>query len=323
VRLPLILLTGFLGAGKTTLLNELLRTRKNLGVVVNELGEVGIDGALLRDAATRQVELPGGCVCCVLGEDLDRTLIDLVDANPNLEAIVLETTGVAEPLPIAWALEREPVVQRVRLACVVTLVDALNFRASRPVSAAVDAQVVYADVILITKAALAGEAETSRVIAETQTLASQALLRNGDTATHVAWLDELLSDPPLGRSPNGQDPAHVHDENCRHVDNPDGHAVHGIDSVWRELDAVVDLEELEDALAALPPNYVRIKGIVKALDMQGKLGWFAVHRVGLRVSSEPVETPDFQSGRIVALGSRVDGNELFAATERAIPAAPS
>jgi G3E family GTPase len=318
VRIPLILLTGFLGAGKTTLLNELLRTRKNLGVVVNELGEVGIDGALLRDAATRQIELPGGCVCCVLGEDLDRTLIDLVDANPQLEAIVLETTGVAEPLPIAWALEREPVVQRVRLACVVTLVDALNFRASRPISAAVDAQIAYADVILVTKSALAGEDETSRVIAEVRTSASQALLRNGDTATHVAWLDELLSDPPL-RSPNGQDPSHVHDDNCRHVDNPDGHGVHGIDSVWRELAAVVDLEELEDALAALPPNYLRIKGIVKALDMQGKLGWFAVHRVGMRVSSEPVETPDFQSGRIVALGSRVDGNELFAATERATP----
>ena len=108
MRVPLVVLTGFLGAGKTTLLNRLLANRAGrndqtkLGVIVNELGEVGIDGALLGGDATRQIELPGGCVCCVLGDELDKTVIDLVRANPSLEAIVLETTGVAEPLPIAW-----------------------------------------------------------------------------------------------------------------------------------------------------------------------------------------------------------------------------
>ena len=313
MRTPLILLTGFLGAGKTTLLNELLRTRKNLGVVVNELGEVGIDGALLGDAATRQIELPGGCVCCVLGEDLDRTLIELVDQNPHLEAIVLETTGVAEPLPIAWALERDAVAARVRLACVVTLVDALNFRASRPISAAVDAQVAYADVILVTKSSLAGDDETSLVTAEIRTLASQAVVRIGATATHVAWLDELLEDPPL-RSPNGQDHEHVHDENCRHVDKG---TVHGIDSIWTAVTSVLDLEEFEDALGELPANYVRIKGILKAVDERGSEHWFAVHRVGLRVSSEPVERPEFEEGRVVALGPAVKADELSACVERA------
>ena len=318
MRVPLILLTGFLGAGKTTLLNELLRRTRNIGVVVNELGEVGIDGALLRDTQAKQIELPGGCVCCVLGEDLDRTLIELVDQNPHLEAIVLETTGVAEPLPIAWALERPDVAKRVRLATVVTLVDALNFRASRPLSVAVDAQVAYADVLLVTKAALAGEAETSLVTAEIRTLASQALLKIGDTATHVAWLDQLLADPSTSRSPTQQDHSHVHDENCRHVDNPADRAVHGIDSVWTAVPGVVDLEEFEDALAELPLNYVRIKGILRAVDQTGNERWFAVHRVGPRVSNAPVEAPAFTEGRIVALGSQVDGNELFACVRRAI-----
>ncbi|MDQ3337648.1 MAG: GTP-binding protein [Myxococcota bacterium] len=311
MRVPLILLTGFLGAGKTTLLNGLLKRTRNIGVVVNELGEVGIDGALLQDTQAKQIELPGGCVCCVLGEDLDRTLIDLVDTNPHLEAIVLETTGVAEPLPIAWALDRPDVSKRVRLATVVTLVDALNFRASRPLSVSVDAQVAYADVLLVTKSTLAGEAETSLVTAEIRTLASQALLQIGDTATHVAWLEQLLSDPPINRPLSGQDRSHVHDENCRHLDD---RAVHGIDSVWTAVTSVVDLEELEDALAELPANYVRIKGILKATDGC----WFAVHRVGPRVSSEPVEPPDFKEGRLVALGSQVDGNELFACVRRAM-----
>jgi G3E family GTPase len=300
----LILLTGFLGAGKTTLLNALLRTTKRkLGVVVNEFGEVGIDGALL-PADARQVELPGGCVCCVLGEDLDRTLIDLVDSNPSLDGIVLETTGVAEPLPIAWALERDEVAKRVRLAAVVTLVDATSFLASRPVSAAVDAQVAYADVVLVTKAELVDEIEG--VTSAIRTLASQVPLKIGNTASHATWLDQLLVDPEV----ESHSKPHVHDENCRHLDNP---SVHGIDSVWISVAGGVDLEELEDALGDLPGNYVRIKGIVQATDGR----WHAVHRVGLRVSSEPIDPPDFKEGRIVALGLTVDRQALVDVVSRA------
>ena len=318
---PLILLTGFLGAGKTTLLNELLRRRAardergKIGVVVNELGAVGIDGALLGDQAAKQIELPGGCVCCVLGDDLDRTLLELVAAN-TLDAIILETTGVAEPLPIAWALERAPVCERVRLAAVVTVVDAANFRASRPVSAAVDAQVAYADVILVTKADLVADAEIAAVTSEIRTLASQVITRIGDTATHVAWLEELLADPPLERASTPQD--HVHDEHCRHLDNPAERSVHGIDSVWTTVNGSVDLEELEDALGELPATYVRIKGILRATDPRQRAGWFAVHRVGMRVSSEPVSPPNFEQGRIVALGVGVDADALAACVSRAL-----
>lgn len=318
---PLVLLTGFLGVGKTTLLNELLRRRAardergKIGVVVNELGAVGIDGALLGDQAAKQIELPGGCVCCVLGDDLDRTLLDLVDTNP-LDAIVLETTGVAEPLPIAWALERAPVCDRVRLAAVVTVVDAANFRASRSVSAAVDAQVAYADVILVTKAELVDEAEVDAVMSAIRTLASEVITRIGDTASHVAWLEELLADPPLERPSTPQD--HVHDENCRHLDNPSDRSVHGIDSVWTTAHGAFDLEELEDALGELPANYVRIKGILRATDARQRTGWFVVHRVGMRVSSEPVSEPNFEEGRIVALGVGVDANALAACISRAL-----
>lgn len=310
MRVPLVVLTGFLGAGKTTLLNHLLANRAaraeqtKLGVIVNELGEVGIDGALLGGDATRQIELPGGCVCCVLGDELDKTVIDLVRANPNLEAIVLETTGVAEPLPIAWALSRDPVRDHVRLAAVVTLVDATNFRASQGVSVAVAAQVAYADVLLVTKAELAGAADTHATIEAASAIAPRAQVLQGDTGAHATWLEQILADPDVEHVPAGPD--HVHDETCRH---PDSH-VHGVDSTWLNVEARVDLEELEDQLAELPANYVRIKGIVRSVDDV----WFAVHRVGLRVSSEPMlgQHDDIvgENGRIVALGTDLDANKL-------------
>jgi G3E family GTPase len=318
VSVPLVLVTGFLGAGKTTLINRLLarraasQARGKLGVVVNELGAVGIDAALLGGQTTRQIELPGGCVCCVLGDELDTTLLDLVAQNPDLEAIVLETTGVAEPLPIAWAIGREPVASRVRLAAVVTLVDATNYLAARPVSASVDAQVAYADVLLITKAELVNDTRDAGCAESVaRGLAPRALVRGGTADEHAAWLEALLMDPVLPGeavalarhvpTPDGQVTAHVHDDDCRHLDSP---AAHGIDSVWLAVDRPIDLEELEDQLAELPPNYLRIKGIVRTA---GELAesWAAVHRVGPRVSSERIVPAEPQQARIVALGPGV------------------
>ncbi len=273
-------------------------------MIVNELGDVGIDGALLGGAPT-QVELPGGCVCCVLSDELDKTLVELVKTNPVLSAIVLETTGVAEPLPIAWAVARDEVARFVRLAAVVTLVDAANFIASRAVSTAVDAQVAYADVILLTKEGLSSDPKAAEAAA--RALAPRAEVRHGD---HGAWLDALLDDPPIGDGDvrPGQPAEHIHTNDCRHTDS-----AHGIDSCWLAITNPVDLEELEDQLAALPSNYVRIKGIVQTAS-----GWAAVHRVGLRVSSEPLTTgPGFVGGRLVALGNHLDLEVLAECATRA------
>jgi G3E family GTPase len=308
--------TGFLGAGKTTLVNRLLARRAGrgatgkLGVIVNELGEVGIDGALLGDQAARQVELPGGCVCCVLGDDLDRTLLELVATNPELDAIVLETTGVAEPLPIAWAVRREPVASAVRLAMVVALVDATHFITAAKLTAAVGAQVAYSDVLLVTKAELAGEAGTAAAIAAAIELAPRAQILIGTTDEHVAWLEQVLADPDVEHAPTGPDHRDDHDHAA--------HSHHGISTLALAIPGAIDLEELEDQLAELPSGYVRIKGIAAVAGG----GWVAFHRVGLRVSSEPL--PGVPSGfegnhgRIVALGRDLRQDQLAACVQAAL-----
>ncbi len=271
---------------------------------MNELGEVGIDGALL-GAEARQVELPGGCVCCVLGDELDKTLVDMVTANQGLSAIVLETTGVAEPLPIAWAVRREPVASAVRLAMVVALVDATHFTDALRVSAAVGAQVAYSDALLVTKSELAGEDGTAQAIAAATALAPRALVLTGTTDEHVAWLEQVLADPDVEHLPAAHHDAHDH--------------AHGVDSQALEIRARIDLEELEDQLAELPANYVRIKGIARAAE-----GWVAFHRVGLRVSSEPLpRRPDGfvdERGWIVALGQDLRQDQLAACVDAAIEA---
>jgi G3E family GTPase len=333
---PFVILTGFLGSGKTTLLNRLLAARQDqgitqkLGLIVNELGEIGVDGELLPGGSTRQIELAGGCVCCVLNDDLGTTILELLKSNPELEAIVLETTGVAEPLPLAWALERAPVADQVRLAAVITLVDSTQFLASRPLSPAVDAQVAYADIILLTKGAMSTDEERAGTASAVRALAPRVELRAGSTAEHAEWLRALLTDPRIDEpSASSHRPTAPHDgPDDDHDHDPHGHdhggavepAGHLLDHVATMLpDRLLDLEELEDQLAALPAHYVRIKGIVRAVDgrrANSSPGWYAFHRVGLRVSSEPLAAAS--SPRVVAIGRGVVLKEIQACIENAV-----
>ena len=323
---PLLLVTGFLGSGKTSLIAALLRRRATrhakgrIGLLVNELGSVGIDGDLLADGITAQLELPGGCVCCALGDDLAQSILAMLDQQQNLDAIILETTGVAEPLPIAWALEREPLASRVRLASVITLVDAENFLASRAISASVDAQVAYADILIQTKGELVSAATSANVKAIAMGLAERALWYAVPTLDAAHILDDIVSDPPLHLSERTELPPEIAAHNCGpmcdHVEHDHAHGVgsppvHGIASIALALPTlIVDPDDLEDAVVAIPDSAVRIKGITRIALPEGAT-WIAFHRVGPRYSWEPLPVASIASSagapkpRIVVLGHPV------------------
>ena len=161
--LPTTLLTGFLGSGKTTLLRRALVSPElaDTAVIINEIGEIAIDHYLLDFVEDGVFELPGGCLCCAVREDLAQTLRGLIERRDageirRFRRIVIETSGLADPAPILFTLGTDPMLDhRLRLAGVVTLVDAVHGAATLDRFAEAGRQAALADVLVVTKTDLA------------------------------------------------------------------------------------------------------------------------------------------------------------------------
>ncbi|ALM84203.1 GTP-binding protein [Bordetella sp. N] len=158
-RLPVIVVSGFLGSGKTTLLKRVLETPELAGsmLIVNEFGEIGIDHHLLERSDEETVLLDNGCMCCQLRSDLQTLLVDLSMRRrrgeiPSFERVIIETSGLADPGPIAQTLYGDaPLARQYRLAHVVTLVDAAHPEARGAAAQTAERQAAAADLILLTK----------------------------------------------------------------------------------------------------------------------------------------------------------------------------
>jgi G3E family GTPase len=161
--LPTTLLTGFLGSGKTTLLRRALVSPElaDTAVIINEIGEIGIDHHLVDFVEGSVLELPGGCLCCAVREDLARTLRGLLERREageikRFRRIVIETTGLADPAPILFTLGTDPMLDHcMRLSAVVALVDAVTGTDTLDRFAEAERQAALADLLVITKTDLA------------------------------------------------------------------------------------------------------------------------------------------------------------------------
>lgn len=236
---PVTVLTGYLGAGKTTLLNRILTEPhgKKYAVIINEFGEVGIDNELVVDADEEVFEMNNGCICCTVRGDLIRIIEGLFKRKDRFDAIIVETTGLADPGPVAQTFfVDEDVSRRAKLDSIVTVVDARHLPARLKDSREAEEQIAFADVIILNKTDLVTPVELAEVEARIRAINAFAKIHHA-TKCDVPLdkvldrgafdLDRILDLEPefLKRNPAHGEPGHVHDEHCDH-DHHHGHDHH-------------------------------------------------------------------------------------------------
>lgn len=254
---PVSVLTGFLGAGKTTLLNHILRGQSEykFGIIINEIGEIGIDGQLVAAEREDVVEMSNGCVCCTIRKDLVKGIQKLLQRT-DLDYILIETTGVADPGPVAQTFLNVPQLQQhARLDSIITLVDAENISRQLDETKVAREQVALADFILLNKTDLASREQLARVEADLSAINPFARIFRTEHST--VNLKELLDvdvfdlDHKLSVNPDFLD----------ELKNGD----HGeINSFSFKFDRPFQLEELDSELQSIceESRVYRAKGIV-------------------------------------------------------------
>lgn len=191
--IPVTVLTGYLGAGKTTLLNRILSEPhgKRYAVIVNEFGEIGIDNDLVVGADEEVFEMNNGCICCTVRGDLIRIIGGLIKRKGGFDGILIETTGLADPAPVAQTFFVDPdVADRTRLDAVVTVVDARHIAQRLEDSHEAEEQVAFADVLLLNKTDLVDADELAAVESRLRSLNRAARILR--TERCAVPLDEVL-----------------------------------------------------------------------------------------------------------------------------------
>lgn len=317
-KVPVIAVTGHLGAGKTSLLNHLLRRRgARLGVVVNDFGDINVDAALVAGQVDRASSVAGGCLCCMpRSAGLDRALSDLARPGTDLDAIVVEASGVADPPTLARLIASSS-VPGVRMGGVIEVVDAVNAASTVDTDPEPPRRYATATLVAVTKTDLLGGAEHSdkefdRIrerVAQVNPMAQVVRAPHGrldpdlvlDVADHPRVQEEL----PL-ESEDSQDsgePEHEGHDHHEHV-----HAR----SASVPLPGPVNPAALVDLLESPPPGAYRMKGRVGVRTRGGVRGYL-VNLVGPLIHIARLPRPPEPSGELVAIGMDLNPDAARAA----------
>jgi len=322
-RLPVTLLTGALGSGKTTLLNRILAEPHGLkiGVIVNEFGELSIDHHLVVGTEEEVVELANGCVCCSVREDLLDAVVRLLKRDEPFDYFVVETTGLADPRPVAQTFLHDEICEEVRLDAIITVVDAVNFEQNLHHTGTTIDQILAGDLLLLNKADLVTPEELRQVRTELEdlnpvarileTVQAQADLRllldvhlhtgsidaNADVATPG---DFVALDQFVNRTAGSG-----------HLERED------ISSVSFTTNKPFDYERLGAFLESLPRNIFRGKGI---LWIDGYEDQLIFHLVGDRSTAVVGESwgVGARESKLVLIGKSLEAQELIDALQACV-----
>ena len=329
----MLVITGFLGAGKTTLLNRLLSEDhgRRYAVIVNEFGEIGIDAELIVGADEELVELSNGCICCTVRGDLVRTmhrLLKRTNLQTPFDAIVIETTGLASPAPVARTfLIDSTLLARTELDSVTAVVDARHVRARLDDSRVAADQIAFADQLVLNKCDLVDKATAAVVEARLRSLNPMAPIYHSTRA--AIEVSCLLGRGSFDLARMGESGPH---EGCGHQDGEHDHVyhpaasrpmnpIHGDDigSVSIRVDRALDMDRTQQWLEALLQRdghrILRTKGVLCIAGSEQRFVVQAVHRLLEGDWQRPWRTDEGRCSRIVFIGRGLDGNALQTALE--------
>ncbi len=297
-QIPVTVLTGYLGSGKTTLLNRILTEDhdKRYAVIVNEFGEIGIDNDLLVESDEEIFEMNNGCICCTVRGDLIRTVENLMKRKGAFDAILVETTGVADPAPVAQTFFMdEDVRQAAKLDAVVAVVDAKHLPARLADTDEAADQIAFADVILLNKTDLVSEGELRDVEGAIHAINPYAIVHKTERCSIDLGkildrgsfdLDRILSLDPNFLAEDGHvcgpncdhdhhdhdhehghdhdhgHDHHHHDHGHHHHHHDDPHGVKSISLTAGELDPQKFFPWIQQTTQMQGPNILRLKGIL-------------------------------------------------------------
>jgi len=288
-QIPVTVLTGYLGAGKTTLLNRILTENhgQRYAVIVNEFGEVGIDNDLLVESDEEIFEMNNGCICCTVRGDLIRTVQNLMKRKGAFDAIIVETTGVADPAPVAQTFFMDDDVRAAaKLDAVVAVVDARHVQQRLEDTKEAEDQIAFADVILVNKTDLVSPEELAAVEARIRSINPYAVLHRSERCgIEIAEvldrgafdLDRILSLDPhfLEHGHHAHecgadcDHDHHHDHGHDHHHHEghehghrDPHSVNSISLTAGDLDPDMFFPWVNQVTQIQGPNILRMKGIL-------------------------------------------------------------
>jgi G3E family GTPase len=293
-RLPVTLVTGFLGSGKTTLVNHILSNREGVraAVLVNELGEIGIDNDLIVAAHDGMIELTNGCICCSTNTDLVDSIVRVLGRPEPVDHIIVETTGVADPLPVATTFQRPEFRDTLRLDAIVAVADAEQFSLDRFDGSAPRNQLRYADAILLNKSDRADAGRLDTIEEKIRSLNEQArLVRTTQSAVPLPLiLDVDLFRPRHARHDHKHGQGHLHDD--------------GFVSLSFDSDRPFSVSRFQAFLdAGRPPGLFRGKGFLWLAET-GKR--YVFHLVGERFALEEDDRGIAGANRLVLIGRDLD-----------------
>ena len=313
-RVPVTVVTGFLGSGKTTLVNYILSENhgKRIAVIENEFGEIGIDDALVIDAEEEIFEMNNGCICCTVRGDLIRILGTLMKRRDKFDYILVETTGLADPAPVAQTFfVDEEIRAQLRLDAIVTVVDAKHLalhlfeEKEEGIENEALEQLAFADRVLINKVDLVNEEELLLVEKQIRSInAGASLVRTQMSKVDLDWvlnarafeLSRVLEVDPQFL----EESEHMHDQS--------------ITSVGIEVDGSVDLEKINDWLGWLlrekGTEIFRMKGILNINGSENRFVFQGVHMLFDGQPDRAWRADETRVNKMIFIGRNLDRDDL-------------